>query len=184
MQKLIADAQAGNRMSMEELISKFHPLIKKYARKLNYEDSESDLVLFFIELIKSFPKGLLEAANEGKIVKYISVSIKNQYNHLVKDHIFRKNEICLSQLSEEQNYYLESRLASENEQPSEMTFSGISSILSPREFQIITLIYYLGYSASEIARKESCSRQAVNQIKKRALKKIQKQMFDMDKNCP
>lgn len=178
LQELITDAQSGNKQSMEELILKFQPLIRKYAYKLNYEDSENDLILFFIELIRVFPKEILNAADEGKIISYIFVSIKNQYNHLIKDLIRRKNEICLSQLSEEQNHFLESRLASDYEEPLERIFSGLSTILLPSELRIIIQIYYLGYSAAEIAREGSYTRQAVNQLKQRALKKIREHLID------
>ena len=182
LRKLIADAQLGDKQSMEELIFKFRPLIKKYAYKLNYEDAQSDLTLFFIELIRAFPAEVLDTADERKITKYIFVSIKNHYNHLIKDFIRRKNEICLSQLSEEQSYHLESRFAVAQEDPFERIFIDLSSFLSQRELRVIIQIYYLGYSAAEIARREACSRQAVNQLKRRALKKIRDRLVDINEN--
>ena len=47
----VTNAQTGNHDAMLQLITRFQPLLKKYARILNYEDSYNDLVLLFIETI-------------------------------------------------------------------------------------------------------------------------------------
>ena len=44
-------AQSGDDQAMLNLISKFLPLIKKYARKLGYEDAANDLIVDFIEFV-------------------------------------------------------------------------------------------------------------------------------------
>lgn len=49
---LLVKAQLGNQEAMLELINRFQPLLKKYARKMEYDDAFEDCVLFFIELIK------------------------------------------------------------------------------------------------------------------------------------
>ena len=48
----------------------------------------------------------------------------------------------------------------------------VSCFLNENEYQVIRLIYMEGYTSAEIARMANKSRQAVNQIKIRALKKI------------
>ena len=48
---LIYNAKFGDKLAMEQLLHKFHPLLKKYANKLKYEDALSELTLFFIELV-------------------------------------------------------------------------------------------------------------------------------------
>ena len=47
----IIHAQQGCDSDMMFLVSKFSGILKKYARKLNYEDAEQDLTADFIELI-------------------------------------------------------------------------------------------------------------------------------------
>ena len=47
------------------------------------------------------------------------------------------------------------------------------SSLTKKEKSILKLIYIYGYSSTEIARQFSSSKQNINQIKKRALKKLQ-----------
>lgn len=43
---LICNAQKGDKEAVLELIQKFSPLFRKYARKLNYEDAYEDRSLF------------------------------------------------------------------------------------------------------------------------------------------
>lgn len=49
----IRSAQRDDEDAMLYLITRFEKLIRKYARKLQYEDAENDLILDFIELIKT-----------------------------------------------------------------------------------------------------------------------------------
>lgn len=39
---LIYNAKFGDKLAMEQLLHKFHPLLKKYANKLKYEDALSE----------------------------------------------------------------------------------------------------------------------------------------------
>ena len=47
----IGRAQDGNEEAMLNLVSKFMPLMKKYGRKLGYEDATEDMTADFIEFI-------------------------------------------------------------------------------------------------------------------------------------
>ena len=52
LEKIIISAQAGDKNSLQYLITKFTPIIMKYVKKMNYdEDFKSDLITFFIETI-------------------------------------------------------------------------------------------------------------------------------------
>jgi DNA-directed RNA polymerase specialized sigma subunit len=51
--RLLARAQQGDDEAMLELINRFQPLLKKYAKKLRYDDAYEDCLLFFIELVKT-----------------------------------------------------------------------------------------------------------------------------------
>lgn len=74
--KLIKQAQNGDRDALEVLIDKFYPLLKKYASKLNYEDAFAEIILYYIELIKSFDMDGLVCQKDEGIVSYINVSVK------------------------------------------------------------------------------------------------------------
>lgn len=48
----IRNAQDGNQDSMMTIIRRFNPLLKKYGKKLGYEDATDDLTVEFIEQIE------------------------------------------------------------------------------------------------------------------------------------
>ncbi len=49
--EILKKAQNGSEEHVIELYNKFLPLIKGYGRKLNYEEAESDLIIFLLEYI-------------------------------------------------------------------------------------------------------------------------------------
>ena len=169
----ILSAKNGDEKNMITLIEEFNPLVRKYARKLNYEDAECDLNCFFIELIRKFPISKFEPCNEGGIITYLSRSLKNQYILLMKNLIKHKNVSVFSEMSEEQIYMIECKNASYDTY-NVMDFETLKSLLNEKEFKVILLIYMNGYTSAEIARKENITRQAVNQIKIKAIKKLKK----------
>ena len=55
---------------------------------------------------------------------------------------------------------------------------GMKELLNENEYQVLYLIYSKGYTTAEIARTSHKSRQAVNQLKKRALIKIKNTLLE------
>lgn len=171
------DKAKTDEKEMMELINKFNPLLKKYAAKLNYEDAYSDILLYFIELIKSFNLNHISCLKDAAAVSYINVSIKNFYCKKLQKIIKMKKEIVLSSLTEEQKYYAEAQLAKEDKEDIFVKVD-IQKMLSRNEYRIIYLIYVEGYTAAEIAETSGRTRQAVNQFKHRALRKIKNALAD------
>ena len=64
----IIHAQQGCDSDMMFLVSRFSGILKKYARKLNYEDAEQDLTADFIELIHHIDIEKLNNTSDGAIV--------------------------------------------------------------------------------------------------------------------
>lgn len=168
---LICCAQSGDKRAMMELIDKFSPLFKKYAGKLNYEDAYEDIILFYMEMIRSMDLDRIASLEDGAIISYINISIINYYNKRVRKLIRCGREVALSDLTEEQKHYVEAKAAKTNK-TNFLEELGIRNLLSQKECQIIYLIYEEGYTAAEIAKISKKSRQSVNQLKRRALKKI------------
>ena len=81
---LIYNAQKGDKEAMLELIQKFSPLFRKYARKLNYEDAYEDIILFYMEMIRSVNLERIVSLEDGAVISYINVSIINYYNKRIK----------------------------------------------------------------------------------------------------
>ena len=169
--ELINSVQRDDKEAMTELIDRFQPLLKKYAAKLNYEDAYEDMVLYYIGLIKNINLNQLICTRDEVIVSYINVSIINFYKKKVLKLINSKKEIALSDLTEEQMYYVDVKSAVEDETDIFTEF-GLKNLLNDNECRVIYLIYVEGYTTAEIARLSNKSRQAVNQLKNRALKKI------------
>lgn len=170
---IVMQAQQSDENAMLKLIDKFKPLLKCYARKLNYEDAYEDMVLFFIELVNSFNVDRLSTAEDGDIVSYINISVRNFYYKKIATLVMYKKEIVLSNLTEEQIYYIDSKL-SRHDEYSFMLEMDIKEIVNANEYEILYKIFVRGYTSTEIAYMTNKSKQAINQMKKRALSKIKK----------
>ncbi|TCL55233.1 RNA polymerase sigma factor (sigma-70 family) [Kineothrix alysoides] len=176
LKDLIIRAQESDSEAMMELINKFKPLLQKYARKLVYEDAYEDLVLYFIQLMHGLELEKLLSNEDGSITNYINVSVRNFYNKKIPEIIRSKKEILHTNLSEEQLYYIDT-VSAKTDKIDFLYESGIHQILNESEYQIIYLIYVEGYTAVEIAKIINKSRQAVNQMKVRALIKLRDKLL-------
>ncbi len=167
----IKKAQGNDKDAMLKLIEQFVPLLRKYSRKLNYEDSYEEVTLFFIELIKNIRLDRLSCTEDGVLTAYINVSVKHFYDKRIAEAINLQREVPVSELTEEQAYYAEASCAREDKASLFLEF-GTSNLLNRKEQHVIHKIFVEGYTTAEIARLSHKSRQAVNQLKHRALKKL------------
>jgi len=148
----------GNENAMLKLIKEFQPLIKKYSYLVDYEDSESELTLTFIETLYKIPINNPKFKQDKYIISYINKSIRNKYIYLSKN----RNKI----------YYYESPINLDITQTPYQTNIGnklfindLLLTLTKREREIINLKYFKEYSDIEISKKFGISRQAVNKTK-------------------
>ena len=170
----IALAQSGDKSSMLALIEQFKPLITKYAKLLNTEDAFEEMRLVFIELIMELKLDKLRSRSDGVIVAYITKTIRTRYIAKNRRRELEGNTVYWDDLDESLRRKLE---------PSNPLFSAEEDfikaippgVLNEKEMDIITMIYLYGYTAAEVARERNITRQAVNQIKLRALKRLKKQ---------
>lgn len=158
--------------SMEKLISRFAPLLNKYSRRMYSEDAKQEITLFFLELLHKIPSELLTVQSEGKIVNYISASIKHYYiQQKDKEHAvpviqyFEDNQKLLSSPPKEYVPY---------DHHNNLLLCELKTILTQTEFEIIVLLYFYQYSISQIALIKKRSRQSINQTKLKALQKLKK----------
>ena len=108
-------AQENSEEDMILLIEKFRPLMVKYAGKLDYEDAYDDIMLHFIKLIKSINLDKLTDHTDKIIISYINKSITNFYNKKIPQMVLRQKEVVMSELMEEQQYYIEVKTAQADE---------------------------------------------------------------------
>ncbi len=158
----------GDKNSLLEIIEIFNPLISKYSRLLDKEDTRQDLIIHLIKVIDNIPihnKNLLK--NNG-IFRYIARAIRNEYIKLSQ----KRDKIRLN----EKELSSDIEISYENYE-SELVILDMFKVLSKKEAYIMKLIYVYYLSVSEVADYMKISRQAVNQSKNRALKKIRKLYF-------
>lgn len=153
-----------------ELLQRFDKLLKKYAKMLDYEDSYYDLVLFFFELINKLRASDVSKKSDAVIVNYIVTSVKNQYIKISKE-LKAKKAILFSEMSEEQQHFLDTKLTYCREDDIEQ-YCPKDKPLTEWEYEVLNLIYNQGASVASIAKAKNKSRQSVNQAKLRALQKL------------
>ena len=158
------------------LLMKFDNLLKKYARLLNYEDAYEDLRLFFLELVLSMKNKEIALKNEGAIINYISFSVKNQAIALSKK-LKEQFETIFSDISEQQMSIIENIIAEENQEQISHYYPK-DERFTLKEAKLLEKIYVECYSISELSKEMGVSRQAINQMKKRALGKIKQNLID------
>ena len=172
---LIEQAQNNDNDAMLEIIEAFSPLIAKYSSYMNYdEDFKSEMQLKLIEFIlNEFKTENLRDKNNYVIVKYIQTVLHNHYILLSKAN--RKHND--NEVSYEHDILVD--LSDSNDSLQDNTkdlllHETLKSVLTDREYLCVDLIILQGYTAESVSDKLGISKQAVNQCKKRALKKLKK----------
>lgn len=168
----IQKSQTGNNNATIALVEKFKPLLKKYASLLRYEDAYNDLLVDFIELLHNLRLDKMAHHNEGSIITYIQTSMRSSYIKRSTASRKYRNHMLFSDLSEKELYNVESK-SSTVDTYFDQELSGLGALLTKAEFNILNSIYVNGHTSAEIALTNGTTRQAVNQMKKRALKKIE-----------
>lgn len=172
LEDLIKKAKDYDDIAMLEIIEMFQPVVRKYARMMNHdEDIASELVLALIELVHTIRLDKLDAPNDYVLISYIGRSLYHKYIYLSQKRCAVVN--C------ETSYEDDTELERVSYDPTAPKFSSdiemrdfLRGELTNREQLCIQLIVLQGYTATEVAEKLGITKQAVNQCKNRALKKL------------
>jgi len=172
--ELIESAKKNDENAMLEIINRFKPIIDKYLKKLCYDkDAKSILELKLIEVVKLELKlDNLRDCGEGTLVNYIVSSLYHKYLEICgKTATLTTSELLCEQnilyhLSDSQNFFREKNI--ENY----VFFESLRKILTEREFDCVYYIAYMGYTSEEISKHLNITKQACNQCKLRAFRKI------------
>lgn len=163
---LVKDSQMDPNDSMLKLIDKFYPIIKKYSNKLNYDCSESDLIIFFITLIKNID--LSNFPNDAYLISYIKISFENKYKQLLHQNIINQiqtSNIEMDFIDTDDNYSLVISNLFLNELINK-------SNLTSKQKHVLTQSYLHNESDSKIANSLGVSRQAINRLKKSGINSL------------
>lgn len=141
-------------------------LIFHYAYKVSvtnhnkFEDAVSALTLFLFELYEN-----------GKCIskKYVATALKNQYIKVSKQiQVIEYGEYEL----DEHRRYKPYEISEHEIIDANADIKAACQFLTEEQKQVISFYFFLGYSIEEIAKIKGVSRQAVNQAKNSALKKM------------
>lgn len=91
----------------------------------------------------------------------VNICVQNYYKKKIQAVIKSKKEVLISDLSEEQQYYIDVLTARSDNHNLAMDYN-TQNILNANENRVIYLSYVEGYSTAEIARMSNRTRQAVN----------------------
>ena len=162
---LFLSAISDNKLATETIIKRFYPKIKYYAKKLDYEEAETDLIIFMIEFIKNTLSNKIIDREIGEIINFILVSLNNGYKNLMKKLI--NNKIEKTSID---TYTIPIYDKYENIEKYD-TFLLLDG-LNGYQRKIIIAKYVYGYNCTEIANLTNKSRQAINKQELKALKII------------
>ncbi|WP_404406571.1 sigma-70 family RNA polymerase sigma factor [Jeotgalibacillus malaysiensis] len=175
MQKSLYDIavkmRSGGERETLELLSTFEPIIHKYGRILDGEDTKQDLKLHLLKVARKMP--LEQLKDNNKIIfSYLAKSLKYEFIRLSKKN---SKKIEIEQAFEVKN------VADEAAMNSEIELLEMMEVLTSQESFVIECMYVSDLSATELAQYMKISRQAVNQTKNRALEKMKCLYFGHEK---
>lgn len=145
-----------------DIKEKFDPLIKKFSRKLYYEETETDLIIALINIVTNINLNNFDPENEGALVKYIHNVMKHKYIDLYRKYVQKRREefeLNIELLQDNSYFNLDEKIFIES----------LLNRLSPIQKTILEEKFIKDHSDIEIANMLNISRQAVNKSKKRAL---------------
>lgn len=162
----IIDVKKNNKdESILDILAIFDNIINKYSRKLNGEDTKQDLYVFLIKLINNIDELSIVNYEDKQLLSYFSKALKNEYIRLSKKNDRRKNN---------EDYNCEEIVWGYNFIESNIEVLDSIKNLNNYEKNIIKMVVLNGYSVSEVAKKTGKSRQAISQVKNRAISKLKK----------
>lgn len=84
MAEKIIKYRKGNNNSLLEIIEIFNPIISKYSRLLDKEDTRQDLIIHLIKILNNILIDNKSLVKNKEIIGYIAKSIRNEYIKLSK----------------------------------------------------------------------------------------------------
>lgn len=163
--------QQGDSEAALELISRFRPLLKKYARMLHQEDSYEALQCYLLGLLKGILQNNLHTTDDGAIIAYIVRSVKNKYIAMSKKGAKADCLDYIDDMLPSVSAHFE-RNHNHKDIYEALLKQDMKALLTDNEYTILVALYFEQWSVTEIAQRLQKSRQAINQAKNHALDKL------------
>ena len=175
LQMKVHHAKLKDPGAMEDIMDLFSPLLGKYTRMMqNDEDAASALRLSLMEVVHTVRPDSFSVSSDYALINYFQKTVHHEYIRLSKKQAQkRQNEFYWDNGAEEDSRaYVIPDPASEQPIQTAMLHMMLKQLLTEREYHCIDGIVLRGYTAGEMAQKIGVSKQAVNQCKLRAIKKL------------
>lgn len=169
--QMVMDARSGSRTAAEYLLDRFSPLLNRYATKLHREDAFEDIRCDFWDIIMRAPLEKLRTSDDYILLSYFEKAVRSRFIKHLEKLLNEKNTLSYADLMEQEKYRIEYETAVCDDY-SYGLFQSIKGLLNDKEYEVICLLYYNNIPTQELAQKLGVSRQNINQIKNRALKKL------------
>lgn len=161
--------------AMYRLVTKFEPLVTKFAKRLNYEDAHSEITLLFIEKIQKIDCNRFKATDDYTLLKYIKKVVENISCDLSRGYISRlRMEIPVSNKSFEHGTLIKKQQSDclYNDEYSLIIQDLLERLLTPYQVAVIKAIVLSGYPVNQVAKQYGVTPEAITITKNRALKKL------------
>lgn len=167
---LLKNGQNGDQDAVEDIYSRFYLNIKKWSRKLDYEEGETDITIAFLKLIKNIDLERFQREDK-EIESFIYTFIKNESIDLIRRNKARKKEVFPI------NYdVLHDEKASDFY--SNTFVSSLVNTLPKKQRIVIVEKFIHQHRVKDIAQRLGISRQAVNNLEKRGLENLRMTLKD------
>lgn len=160
----------GIKSNQAEVYAIFEKLIKVYSKKLQYEDAEGDLNLFFFEILNKLDTNRFKYDDSNYLCRYIKTSLRHKYISLSKEYTKEQR------LMEDFEDYKLNNQENSTDFRKKVEFKEILNGLSEKQKQVLYYRYFYLFSDDEISKIFCISRQAVCQFRKRGIKILKEQM--------
>lgn len=166
---LIESIQKEDNSVIKEIIAIFSSQLESYSKKLDGDDTYQDLLVFLFLLIKNLCLEKINTKTEQVLLAYISKSLRHEY--------IRLSRIRTALRSQETSTYTLPVQPPLDDNTAPTAINDLLGLLRPKEEAIVRLIYFYGFSVQEISLRQHVSRQAINKIKIRALRKLRQDIL-------
>ena len=173
VQQILA-AKTGSEQALTEVISYFRPLIFALKRKLHYSDAQADLILSLVKIIYRLPAKLFADKEQAyqRVLAYIQVSLKNEEMHLAKI----QQSLIIQTIELEPEFCDPASMDWVTRSDLRLTLTPELECLTQQQREVITYRYFKDLSDQEISSTLGLSRQAVYQLRRRALAALRKRL--------
>ena len=162
LRQKIEEFQNGNSDSILYILQKFAPLLHRYAALTKDEDGYQELQYQLMSVLK-------------KLVTYIQHTVRNKCLEMLRKHAKNGISIFFDDLTP---YEVRKNSLAQSSQDlyENLILYDLQTLLPPNEYAVIFYVFIESYTVREVAILLGKSRQAINQTKLSALKRLRKKM--------